>query len=238
MHFSFRPGADVQCHACGRGRVNSYRWVPPETLRAFVVTQVLRNGKLYECSSCRKPWYLDRAHGWLNAIEPKQASVLLEWSSQKVVVPAPLREILNEIGGTPPYYYGHVNDDRAYPCGVVTRAGERMDIAIVRVSGDFPFWCRTARLVKEIAGIYPSPFALPLDIRVATANARETRMGLAPTPIEMPDGRYFVLNYSPEFLVCPGYAAADARLADAVPSGITPEIINSPEGLTYFLAHE
>lgn len=78
------------------------------------------------------------------------------------------------------------------------RSGERIDTAIVSLQRDAPVehW-RPARLASEIAEVYPSPYALPLDVCIAGAGAPERAMGFSPSLIEMPDGKRFTLNGPP-----------------------------------------
>ncbi len=61
-------------------------------------------------------------------------------------------------------------------------------------------------------------------------------MGLAPTAVETPDGRPFILNWHPNFFVKAGYRAADVRLSPSVPAAANPEIIAEPANVVYFIA--
>jgi hypothetical protein len=63
-------------------------------------------------------------------------------------------------------------------------------------------------------------------------------MGFAPTVIEMPEGRFFILNWRPNFLVKDGLRAEEARVSRRrLGPGETPEIVSAPtKEMVYFIA--
>ena len=161
---------------------------------------------------------------------------VLEWSASPIVMAREMLETLEKIGETPADRYGNGRDERNFPCGAVTDAGERIDLATVSFRSTCPYGAMNYRLATEIVAIYASPYALPLDVRRATSEAHETHMGLAPTPLIMPSGQLFVLNGRADFFVKSGYVASQARLATSVPQNVHPEIIGKPKEVVYFIA--
>lgn len=139
--------------------------------------------------------------------------LVLAWNRAEILLADRVLETLAEIGPTPPDIFGNNRQYVQIPCGVATKAGERIDAAIVSLQHSAPIedW-RTYRLGSEITEIYPSQFTLPLDVRLASTQAEEIAMGFAPSLIVMPDGRRFTLNGTTNFLDQPGYSAAEARI--------------------------
>lgn len=241
-----RIGAEAACPACEAGRLIRFNWryhgkqgSPDQRRRldAFEPWQALRHGSLYRCTACARPWHLDGAGEMMTIVPDGRLDLILAWSRAEIMLADDALEALGEIGPTPPDVYGNGGDHVEIPCGVVTRSGERIDAAIVSIQRDAPVeeW-RVSRLASEIASVYPSPLALPLDVRLATTRADELRMGFAPTLIAMPDGRRFMLNWTANFIAEPGYRAADARYCgDPIDIRQLPDLAAAPP-ITYFVA--
>lgn len=249
-----RLGAPVACELCLAGRLMSFNWArandhgPRGDLKpggftspgrsAFDVSQPLRHGTLYRCKACGRSWYLDGDTDMMSLVPEDRVSLILAWNQHAIFLSKGISAKLDAIGRTPPDKYGNGREYREIPCGVITTSGEHVDLAIVSFQSHAPFepW-RHCRLGSEISDVYPSPYALPLPVRIATSEADETRMGLAPTVIEMPNDRLFILNWRPNFLVKDGLRAGDARVSRRrLGSGETPEIVSAPtKEVVYFI---
>ena len=176
------------------------------------VMQPLRRGTLYRCRICGQPWHLNANGRWMSIVPEDRLPLIRAWDSAPIKLPDAVTTKLEEIGSTlaDQYFGGEFVET---PCGVVLHTGDRIDLAIVSIQQDAPVeeW-RDYRLGSEIADVYPSPFALPLEVRRASAEANERAMGFAPSLIVMPDGQRFTLNGPTHFLTEPGYRAPEARI--------------------------
>lgn len=236
----------VLCPACRAGGLISFSWPDPPNydddkhwrpMESLQADRPLRYGTLYRCLACARPWHLNGAGNRMTIVPEGRLELVLAWNAAEIMLPDAVLEALGEIGPTPPDIYGNRRDYVEIPCGVLTRSGERVDVAIVSIQQDAPVdeW-RPSRLGSEIASVYPSPLALPLEVRLACTEAPERAMGFAPTLIEMPDGKRFTLNGTPDFLNVPGYRAADARTR-GYPDQIQnlPDLPETPQRI-YFIA--
>jgi hypothetical protein len=250
-----RPGAPVACELCRAGRWTSFNWarasdhgrggdLKPGSFAspgrsAFDLSHPLRQGTLYRCKACGRSWYLDGTTDMMSLVPEDRVSLILAWNEHAICLSKGIVAKLDGIGRTPPDKYGNGRQYREIPCGVITSSGERVDPAIVSFQTHAPFepW-RHCRLGSEISEVYPSPYALPLPVRIATSEADEIRMGFAPTVIEMPDERFLILNWRPNFLVKDGFRAEEARVSRRrLGSGEAPEIVSAPaKEVTYFIA--
>ena len=89
----------------------------------------------------------------------------------------------------------------------------------------------------EIAEINPSPYALPLAVRVATSKADEIRMGFAPTMVNLPNGELLALNWSQHFLVKDDIDASKVSLSESrIDMKKPPAVYNGPKDVVYFIA--
>lgn len=222
---SRRLDAIPRCEACGAGSVVGFNWDharrsrDAETRRrvaALGAPRKLRSGTVYSCTRCNAAWYLHGDRPWMEAVPEGRMPIVEAWNRAPLVLPEAVRAALDAIGRTPPDLYGNGDAYHETPCSVVTASGEELNLAVVSRQRGAPVEeSRNYRLASEIAEVRPSDFALPLDVRIASSRSPELRMGFAPTPIEMPDGGLFVLNWATHFLDEPGYSAADARVSDA-----------------------
>ncbi|WP_425995656.1 hypothetical protein [Caulobacter sp. DWR1-3-2b1] len=240
-----RIGGKTVCNACGAGGLISFNW--PYALergdsddrrrrKALKPKTILRSGQLFQCSVCSHHWYLDGAAETMSIVSEDRLQVVQVWNNAPLPLPLHIEVKADAIRRTPPDLYGNGRQYGCTPCGVIIKGGEKLDLAYICVQRDAPVedW-RTTRLASEVLDIYPSPHALPIEVRIATAQAEEVRMGYAPTLIEMPDGKQFILNWTQSFLILPGYVASEARVVRGRPDpGAT--FVESPEKITYFVA--
>lgn len=245
VHGRYRLGTVPSCASCRAGSQVSFNWgyaasrqahVDLEYLSHFTRWQDLRRGRLYRCKICNQCWHLDGNNQRLTHVADERLPLVLQWGKQPIVLPARLAKVLDEISSTPPDIYGNGSNQRITPCTIETKSGECFQFAIVCIQQDAPVFDEwNIRLASEIVEISPSPFALPRDVRMASAQAEENRMGYSPSLIEMPDGRQFILNGRTNFMNEPAYKAADARIARHLRGNSTPSLVSTPD-ITYFIA--
>ena len=248
-----RPGPMPDCPTCLAGALLSFSWdfaqkqsisltaapaFAMPNVAAFTSPEPLRQGTLYRCRACNRCWHLDAAKRMMSHVLEARVPLIRAWSREAIMLSQVFRSQLESIGPTPSDIYGNGREYVETPCSVVTKDGERIDIAVLSNQTHAPFeQSRRYRLGSEIAEIYSSPFALPLDVRVATSQAQELRMGFAPTLVETEDHRLFILNWRESFFVKDG---CDPTRVKVSPRGVDlsqmPEIVAPPAEITYFVA--
>lgn len=244
---SSRLGRTPDCPDCETGSLVSFNWKyakkesRPDRIRdlsVFIVDRQLRWGALYRCKTCNKSWYLDGDAEFMNFVEEDRLPLIKQWNEHQIYLSLEQDATLDKIGRTPPDHYGNGANFHETPCTVITKSGERVDLAIISRQKHPPFedW-RQYRLASEIDEIFPSPFALPLAVRMATSVADEIRMGFAPTLVEMPNGNSVVLNWRHNFIVRSDCNAGDVVLSQRrINMDTSPEIYSSPKNIIYFVA--
>lgn len=241
---TWKLGKQPVCDYCAAGGLLNFRWHESmenpkirHSLGTFEPVQKLRWGRLFKCKACNQPWYLDE-YGLMNSVLRDRLSLIYEWNAHAIfLLPKHICE-LEHIGRTPPDSYGNGSQFHETPCGVVTKSGEQIDLAIISRQKHAPFeGYRQYRLASEVDEIYMSPYALPLPVRIATAMADEIHMGFSPTLIELPGGELVVLNWRQNFFVREGYKASEVILAEHK-HGIKapPEIYSLSKNVIYFVA--
>jgi hypothetical protein len=205
---------------------------------AFVTPEPLRQGTLYRCRTCNRYWHLDAAKQMMSHVLEDRVSIIRAWDQKPILLSETIRNQLRLIGATPADIYGNGRQYTETPCCVETKDGERIDVAVVSIQLHAPFeQSREYRLGSDIAHVYASSFALPLNVRVATSQAEELRMGFAPTLVEVQDHRRFILNWRESFFVKDGCDATQVKLSlGRIDLTQMPEIVPSPPKVTYFLA--
>jgi len=159
-------------------------------------------------------WYVapeDRDANWF-FVEKTSLEALENWNKKDLMVSEVFMPILKEIVATPPDAYGNGSDYISIPCQITLKDGWVFETALLQLQYLPPFYASEhIILIDEVAKIEPSKYALPLDIRVATALAFEVRMSYAPTVIE--NGGYsFILNWTNNFFKHPELDAKNTRV--------------------------
>jgi len=240
---------DSDCRICGADSTTGFSWEYAKTTnqpdtRQFVSPQKMRWGTLFQCASCGQPWYLDGNAKFANLVARERIGLIQEWSDHPIFIGSENLAKLEEIGRNPPRMIMVGTKSQETPCGVLTKSGERIDLAIVSIQRHAPFedW-RQYRLASEIETIYPSPYALPLPVRTATLTAVEIAMGFAPTLVELPNGQEIILNGTHNFFVREGCDASAIVLSQkrldmkSLPEIYSPsENISLSKNITYFVA--
>jgi hypothetical protein len=242
-----RTGRKPHCTYCGAGSTISFNWeyagayskgTPRRDLAVFAEVQALRHGTLHRCTACGQVWYRYGRPEFMHVVSKDRISLIQRWNQKPILLTAAQRSQLAEIGATPPDLYGNGSQYQETPCAVTTAEGERFEMAIVSVQAHAPFEDgRPVRLASEIVEIFPSPHALPLNVRVRSSQAEEIRMGLSPTMVEAPDGAVLMLNGVHHFFVRESCMASEVRLSRASLSMSNPPAFYSGvEKVLYFVA--
>lgn len=243
---SRRLGRNPVCEICGAGSTISFNWEYAKTtnrpdakrdLSIFIHPQELRWGTLFRCMSCGQPWYLDGEAQFMNFVPRNRLALICKWNEYQIRISQEHLSKLEVIGRTPPDLYGNGAQFHETPCGVLTKSGERIDLAIVSMQRHPPFedW-RQYRLASEIQDIYPSTYALSLAVRIATSKADELRMGFAPTLVEQANGQLIILNWRQNFFMKEGIDARAIKLSQRrLDMKNPPEIYSPPKNITYFI---
>ena len=198
--------------------------------------QHLKSGSLYICSICGARWYLDRAQEMMTFILEDELSFVLDWNSRILQLPSELLSVARKIGFSRlPILAG---GDRAIclPCKIISKSGDIFELAMIVFQDNPPLrvWKWSVRLFDDVAQIQPSKFALSRSVRRAAAAAREIRMNFAPTVVESPEGRFFVLNGAQNFFVMDNVEASSLVLSTRRPKKTWP-IYEQIHKITYFV---
>lgn len=238
-------GKKPTCNACAAGGLISFRWTDSmnnlkirPALDAFEFSVQLRSGKRFNCKICGQPWYLDQSEEFMNFLPRARLPLVQQWNANRLTLTQKQLSELASIGRTPPDIYGNGRRYHETPCSVITKSGECIELAVVSQQSHAPFEeYRINRLASDIDTIYPSAFALPLDIRVACSQADEISMGFCPTRIQRPDGKFIILDGRENFFVSTSCKAADLRLIEnlAIGTEISDGHVNQSK-ITYFVA--
>lgn len=193
----------------------------------------LKRGKLYICEKCNNSWYLKENEEWLNRIPKEYESLVDYWNENKINISESNCQTLREIGGV-----AHNSmDGISFPCCVVETNGNVVEPSIVVISKSPPCnWLETdlIKWTSEIKEIRTSPFALSREIRVASNEKREERMGFAPVSVQDNSGKHFTLGNASEWFNSEGVLGKDLKLSER--PGKWRNIVNSQEPQAYYFA--
>ena len=199
--------------------------------------QKLRYGSLHICIECEGLWYHDPDREWSQRAPKNRLDLILAWNEREVRLSRNNILILESIGQTHADSYGNGSQYKEFPCRVITNSGEQTDLAIVSFQKHPPYEKnRNYRLASEISQAMESPCALPLDVRHASTQAEELRMGFSPLVIES-NGRGYTLNGTTNF-----FSKRDMETKHITVSKKKlslhelPPIASEPTNITYFVA--
>jgi hypothetical protein len=172
----------------------------------------LKFGHLYRCSKCDRWWFLDDDKHWLHRIDDERLPRVREWHTRSLTANDSLLRVLASIGGTEDQYRGHI----AVPCSVQDVNERHHEKSLVLVSKQPPLgWCEPQAFhwADEMAAVSPSVFALPLEVRRASAEQREESMGFAPVGLVDPRGTEYTLGCAGHFFDHNGIRGDQIRLS-------------------------
>lgn len=208
-------------------------------LKSLKRVEKLKYGWMYKCFNCHQKWFLDENKQNMTKIPEAKEDIFLKWKTKKYEVDSQLFKSLKEIMATPPDLYGNGKGYIRIPCKVITKNGEEVDFSYVQFQKRPPVepYYDNIRFIDEIKTVVKSDYVLNADIRLASVNAMEIRMGFAPTLIRSLDEKYFIVNWCSDFFEYGLYKGKDMILAECDFSmEQLPPIVNiNSKKITYFI---
>jgi hypothetical protein len=244
-----KDSLQLGCPTCDRGdRIVRFNWKlsleTPEGefgryTRTLFEKKTLKAGRLFECPTCQRPWYLEGSGEMMSLVPEDRRSLLEEWGSTPLNLSPELMEKAGEIGATPAHQLSGEKNYAEVPCKVLTRQGEWMDKCLLAFKSSPPLedYPLPSRLLKDVADIQPSDYALPLEIRSASSLSVQDKLGRATTLVESAESRRFQLNWTVNFFDREGIPGKDLRLAVGKPKrakGRVPLAAEPLEQITFF----
>lgn len=215
------------CPACDALGIIGIRWPNPQDRRSdagrnaaeiasqLQFTRKLKHGELHECRQCGRWWYHNEDMLQMDRVSSSRRELLEEWDVGRFVPTDAAVETMRAIGATGCDAYGNGRGEWRVPCAVTWTDGTVSDPCVIVISKRPPLyeWRARVALLENVSAIAPSLYALPREVRVATYNASEVRMGFSPTLAEQDDGSLMVLNGPEDVLACGRLIGSDVRLA-------------------------
>lgn len=198
----------------------------------------LRMGQLYYCPYCEQRWYLDDEKKFMSIVPAERLAYLKEWNNKVLKFTDEELVQLKSIGATPPDLYGNGSGVISIPCEVTDKKGNNHKKAVIRFQSGPPIddWQENWYFADEIASFKPSEFCLSQEVRVASSQADEVRMGFAPTRVKDKKGKQYLLNWTTEFADSLGVKGNDILLSDIKTKEMPPVIGEPATKHIYFIA--
>ena len=218
----YAQSAPKVCDHCQRGSLISYTLTAaktrdnPQTAKAATSLKhyrKLRFGAIYRCRHCRAAWHYNPDSDRMSFIQDQSLKLIRQWNRRPITLTPEQHLLLSKITPTQSLSFADRRYAKEVPCRVVTTDGSVFDCAIVSIQNYAPHENASYRLGSEIAEISASPHLLPLNVRTATANARERRNSFAPTIIDV-NGEIFTLNWEHTFFKKDNLSAKDVTLSN------------------------
>lgn len=157
-----------------------------------------------------------------------------KWAHEKFSIDDSLLRELISIGSTT-----HSSADGvAVPCSIQNQSGQRHEKALVLFTRSPPLQESKRKKIhwsNEIAAIAPSPFALSLPVREASAKAEWVSMCYAPLSVKDKQGTAYTLDGPTTFFDFKGVKGEDLLLADDPESWRKDEPIEMVYGCVFWL---
>ncbi|MFC1645858.1 hypothetical protein ACFL2Y_01615 [Candidatus Omnitrophota bacterium] len=172
----------------------------------------LKFGHLYKCSKCGTSWFLYEHKRWLDRIREEFLPFVQVWNQGKLTIDVSILNALASIGGVESYYKDYIT----IPCSVRDASGQCYEKANVFVSKFPPIRWPKTKLIhwsNDLVSVSPSPFALPIAVRRASAEKKEESMGFAPVGIVDKNGTEYTLICQTEFFNKDGIKGEDIKLS-------------------------
>ncbi len=203
-------------------------------LKFILRKKKLRFGTLYECSRCKAQWVLDDRFRNMILVPKNRLELFSEWCNKPQALPRGLLKKALTIGAVRYYDFYYI------PFNLVFQDGTSQDYCVLSFQACPPIddWRKNLRLASEISDILPSPHALPLPVRKATADHWEAPYGgaIASTPEKL----YFHVHFGAQFIDFAGIVPRDIRLErhpDKIPEKARiRQVQNRQNRITLFVA--
>jgi hypothetical protein len=163
-------------------------------------------------------WYLDNRECWADTISDKQMQTVLDWNEKHLIIKPDLFKTLLEIGCPPSDY--NTRGFLSIPCKCTLDNGIILENAIVSIQskppvGSLYYDIQQFYFIDQVIKIEHSDIALPLNIRLETANAREMSMSYAPTAICAPNNQIYIVNGPTKFFNEDGFRGKEMKISRA-----------------------
>jgi hypothetical protein len=198
----------------------------------------LRIGQLYLCPYCEQRWFLDDDRKFMSIVPHDRLQYLEKWNSKALQFSDEDLVRLKAIGATPPDLYGNGKGVISIPCEVTDKQGNIYKKAIIRFQSRPPIddWQKRWHFSDEIESFRVSEFCLNQDVRTASSQSEEIRMGFAPTKVQDAIGNQYLLNWTTNFVDYKGVKGKDIILSESVTKEMPPIVGESTPEIEYFIA--
>lgn len=207
-------------------------------VKRFHLVSNLRVGQLFRCPSCEQHWYLNGNKTFMTLVPADRLQSVEEWNSKTLQFSDEDLLRMKEIGATPPDLYGNGKGVIEIPCEVTDKQGNTYKQAFIRFQSNPPidFWRDRWRLSDEIESFRASEYCLNQDVRLATSQAEEMKMGFCPTRVQDKSGNQYVVNWTQDFVDCDGLKGKDIILSTVESKEWPPRLDAAWSEIEYFIA--
>lgn len=173
----------------------------------------------------------------MTVVPEEKINLLERWGAGPQTLPESLWIKARAIGATPAHLKSLEKNYAEVPFRGLTLQGESFDKGLILFSLESPLTPAAGKifLASDLSDIQPSDFALPAALRRASALSIESKVGFAPTPVQSPDGKTFLLNWTVNFFDRDGLFGKGIRPASSA-SKRSPIIEEALEKITLILA--
>lgn len=239
--------AKPECPACDGSNIVMFNWESANEKSANDLTKYtqgirheknLRAGQLYYCPYCEQRWYLDREEVFMSIVPQERLPYLHQWNRMTLNFSDKQLALLETIGATPTDLYGNGQGVISVPCEVTGKDGSIYRKAIIRFQSYPPIdeWQKNWHFANEVVCFRESDFCLPQDVRVASSQAYEVRMGFAPTKVQDNQSNQYLLNWTTAFFDYKDVEGKDILLSDKQVGEMPPIVNESDSDIEYFIA--
>ena len=214
--------AEPGCPECDGSEIISFNWQFAFDNRESEVFKYLKYlhkknelkvGSKYTCDVCGQYWYLDGTGQFMTFVSEERQLKIEIWNKTQLLPPEKLIPTFAAIGGVL-FDSGYCGKELHVPVRAVMKSGEVFDKALVSIQAEAPVapYQKKIYFIDQVKEILPSPYALSLDVRKATHDSEEVRMGFAPTAVRTPKGETYILNNQRNYFDFKGIRGPDLRL--------------------------
>jgi DNA-directed RNA polymerase subunit RPC12/RpoP len=198
----------------------------------------LRIGQLYYCPYCEQRWFLDGEEKWISIVPSDRLQYIEKWNSKSLQFSDAELVQLKAIGATPPDLYGNGKEVISIPCEVTDKSGNVYKKAMIRFQSRPPIddWQKNWHFSDEIESFRASDLCLNQNVRVASSQSKEIRMGFAPTKVQDPKGNQYLLNWTTNFFDYKGVKGKEIVLSEMVTKEMPPIVSEAAFDIEYFIA--
>lgn len=170
----------------------------------FSELKSLKFGRLVKCNNCKTIWFVGNPNHYVDTVSIERLKIVEDWNKKHLSLSPEQVDVLTDIGSTLPDSYGNQKEFISVPCKCTLKSGEVIDNALISIQQKPPVGLmydnkNTFYFIDQISSIEQSDIALPLKVRLETANSGEIRMGYAPTILLAPNNKLYITNGTTNF---------------------------------------